>query len=280
MRVSFLSLTSVPLSFYFNDILLATGTGFFLNKDEESYLITAWHNLSGRNRWTGKCMHKQGGIPNRVVIHGFVIAPTGTSIKHFLGNAYALSQYILDESGAPLWFVHSKPEMGCDVAVLPLKISDDAINNGLRILFPTQNETSDMQLDAGSNLFIIGYPFGIEPFPIWKRATVASEPMLMNKMPMPFLSVDTSTRQGLSGSPVFSYETSGYRSNNGDVFMTARPHHKYIGIYTGRRPVSSGDDAHIGIVWPREMIDAIFVDGIKDKHDTEYQKLEFPSYEQ
>ena len=43
------SLTTVPIDLYFNEQLLSKGTAFTWERDSKHYLITNWHNVSGRN---------------------------------------------------------------------------------------------------------------------------------------------------------------------------------------------------------------------------------------
>ena len=53
-------------------------------------------------------------------------------------------------------------------------------------------------------MFVLGYPKGISGgrgFPIWKRASIATEPDIQHDG-LPKLLVDTATREGMSGAPV------------------------------------------------------------------------------
>jgi hypothetical protein len=49
---------------------IATGSGVIAEHSSGRYLITAWHNLAGKNPETGAVMSPTGGIPNRVDIEG------------------------------------------------------------------------------------------------------------------------------------------------------------------------------------------------------------------
>lgn len=278
MSIAPLSLTSAPIQLYFDDQLLGTATGCFREIDNRWLLVTAWHNLSGRHRWTMKALRKDGGIPNKIVFHGYRLRKTENGQVQVLNGFASWTQPLIDDNGVPLWKVHPDITLGCDVAIMECVIQQQLENIDVGFISPLNNDSLDMALDAGSNLFILGFPFGIEPYPIWKRATVASQPALMNKKPIPFLSVDTATKQGLSGSPVFSYETSSYRTKNGDSIVGVGPFHKFVGLYTGRRPSVQGDDAQVGIVWPTELIEQIISFGVPDLPGHELDPIEFPSY--
>lgn len=44
------SLVALPIEMYFNDTLLSQGTGFVWIDGDSFFLITNWHNVSGRTR--------------------------------------------------------------------------------------------------------------------------------------------------------------------------------------------------------------------------------------
>jgi len=55
---------------FFNDQILATGSGVLLCLDSQPYLLTALHNLSGHVP-DGKIKHRELALPNQVQIEGF-----------------------------------------------------------------------------------------------------------------------------------------------------------------------------------------------------------------
>lgn len=103
----------------------------------------------------------------------------------------------------------------------------------------------------GIEAFILGYPFGIgvSTLPIWKRASVASEPSVKISG-KPCFYVDTASRPGMSGSPVILRHR-----------MAIGPPTTFIGVYSGR--IGSEDElqAQLGIVWRAEVIDQIITAG-------------------
>jgi|GEM_PF-3673529 len=57
---------TTQLGLFNHDTELATGTGFFYKWDAQSFLITNWHIVSGRNPQTLQPLCNHGGIPDRV----------------------------------------------------------------------------------------------------------------------------------------------------------------------------------------------------------------------
>ncbi|MEW7007387.1 S1 family peptidase [Lentilitoribacter sp. EG35] len=285
MIIHRLSLTSTPIRLFFNDTELAVGTGFFVNRGEEQFFVTAWHNLTGRHRWTGKCLRSDASVPNLALI----------GVRYYSRISYSTDQKLVDEkllwirvplygeSNLPIWLVHSDPTINADVAVIPFSITGETpVDCAPIFVSPSKDEIGDMAYRVGSDIFILGYPFGVEPWPTWKRGTIASEPYLTESQQVPFLSIDTAIRQGLSGSPVYIYSSGSYENEDGITRFPkeASTCHRFLGIYTGRRPTSSSDDAQIGIVWGRKIIDMIISEGQPDCRSEDIQPKAFsvPTY--
>jgi hypothetical protein len=81
MKVSKIShsLTYVPIhiTIRFGDIELGIGTAFFYSVEGKDYLITNWHNVSGRRPWDEKLISKDGAIPNNLLVRIPVRGRTG-----------------------------------------------------------------------------------------------------------------------------------------------------------------------------------------------------------
>ncbi len=121
-------------------------------------------------------------------------------------------------------------------------------------------ELDKLSLTPGMDVFVLGYPRGISGggrFPLWKRGSIASEPDV-NIDDLPKMYIDTATREGMSGAPVYAQEVGvwapeGKKLPDGAMFGRG---HRFIGIYSGR----VGDDpflAQLGIVWKEEAIQEI-----------------------
>ena len=108
----------------------------------------------------------------------------------------------------------------------------------------------------GLDSFVLGFPEGMlggARFPIWKRASIASEPDI-DIDDLPKLYVDTATRNGMSGAPVY-LQKSGLITPEGKTMKESYfgVAYKFIGIYSGR----IGEDAfnaQLGIVWKEKAI--------------------------
>nr|WP_157649969.1 serine protease [Burkholderia ubonensis] len=106
--------------------------------------------------------------------------------------------------GGISWVEHPQRERGVDFVAIPLVVPGDALclsNRALPLV-------DDISVGVGTDLFIVGFPYGYsptQPFPVYKRGTVASEPLLPHEG-LPYFLIDANTAPGMSGSPVFAIE--------------------------------------------------------------------------
>jgi hypothetical protein len=158
----------------------------------------------------------------------------------------------------PVWLEHPKHGKAVDVVAILLP---DYICAQYKI-FPINEANLDTQFNewVADDAFVIGYPFSERPlgqFPIWKRASIASEPNL-DVDGLPKMYIDTATRPGLSGSPVVMQRI-GIHGGTGGVLTGTEiigRIRNFIGVYSGR----VGNDetkAQLGIVWKARVIDEI-----------------------
>src|SRR5262249_45564785 len=103
-----------------------------------------------------------------------------------------------------------------------------------------EHETArDMSIQLGNRVLILGYPLGLSHFvgtPIWKAGTIASEPHLETPDSKGRVVIDATTRQGMSGAPVFMREKTHYLSEEGLIKKCANAT-RWIGIYASRPPI-------------------------------------------
>lgn len=253
-------LSKVPLhiTLKFNKQALAVGTGFIYRNDQLSYLITNWHNLSGRSNITGEPLHSARGVPNEIVIR---LPKANEYPDGRLGIEWKPITFPLydEDIEKPNWYEH--PNFGCkvDVVALPISFSDDFW------IFPLneiQNEFDlNIPLEPGMDVFILGFPKGMSGggrFPIWKRGSIATEPDF-DQDNLPKLLIDSATREGMSGSPVIAQYTGVWNQKKSDgsgeekVVGSGR---RFLGIYSGRL---GGDEfeAQLGIVWKASVVEEI-----------------------
>jgi hypothetical protein len=250
------------LEMHFNDETLATGTAFFWRKDGRAYLVTNWHNLSGRDPITHKPLdEKTLAVPNRISFHVWKRIPIEGEEKlhHLQPNALEFS-LIDEETSEATWYEHPVHGSKIDVAIVDL--GEGGFPDSIEPVFANEQDfDGKVRAAVGQDVFIIGYPLGcIEKvaLAVWKRGTIATEPY-MHYGDLPKVYVDTASRSGMSGSLVLaSFEGFGpYEktdgSNSDTLLWRAR---KIFGVYSGRL---SPDEYKIqlGIVWKIEVVDEI-----------------------
>jgi len=258
-----LSVKSVHLTLYRNDIELGKATGFIVKDESTFYLVTNWHVLSGRSPYDGQPHHEQGAVPNLVKMC-FMFAPIEGSMTEHAGIQ---AERLVDEYENNLWIEHPDGRK-VDVALLKLENPRSLKADVLDI-----DKFSEVNLmpEVGMTVFIVGYPFGkgttsvnIHPyfsFPVWKTGHIASEPsMLYNDNPA--VLIDATTREGMSGSPVYIRPISFYRPlDNPNVRRIGDNPVKFLGIYSGRLNIQTGDDSAIsselGLVWNPSVVKEI-----------------------
>jgi hypothetical protein len=248
------------LQMMFQDQELSTGSGFFWKHNGQPFLITNWHNVSGRNPETNAPLSPMAAIPDSIKFTVYRKTPVGdeheSEYSTLTPATYQVTLY--DAERNPLWLEHPLHAGSVDVVAVPLQGMDDS-----QLLLNYANEIVpglDREPHAAQDAFVIGYPLGIIaglPIPIWKRATIATEPTV-NIGGLPKLLVDTATRSGMSGSLVLAkhfllgpYTVDGVTVDN---FITVT--NSILGVYSGRLGADQVQ-AQLGVVWKRLVVDEI-----------------------
>ena len=163
----------------------------------------------------------------------FKTTVAGNDGKLCVGNT-SVRVPLLNHDSAPLWKEHPLGSGIDGVAVdvtghLPEKLFNVCTNEcGLQ---------SNYQPNVGDDCFVVGFPKGLSGqggMPLWKRASIATEPEF-DQGKQPIFLIDTATRKGMSGSPVIVrhsgiWNPSGKIADDsimGTIF-------NIIGIYSGR----------------------------------------------
>ena len=246
-----LSVVSVFIEMYFNENRLATGSAFFVERNNEKYLVTNWHNLSGRNSNTIEPLDKtNAAIPNKIRVYHHDLEN--------LGNVIPEDYNLEDQNGQALWMEHPIHTNKVDIAILPM-IGE---NNNIYTIEQAIKESDPYEawpIEVSEKLYVLGYPFGItasDYFPIWKAATIASEPKI-NIDNLPKFYIDTATKQGMSGSIVIQKERRSVAIIEQQQ-ITSRFRVNFLGVYSGRVTEPQNQfDTQIGIVWKEYCIDEI-----------------------
>ena len=139
-------------------------TGFLWAFRKENYLITNWHCFTGWDPIENKPISKMGFRPEVAV--PFLLYKAGI---------HDVPIDLRGENG-PNWLQH--PTFGRDVDVAAIKVPP---NDGVLISIPA-NEVPCQPLDVfiADDAFVLGFPMGLHAgeLPIWKRASVATEPRM------------------------------------------------------------------------------------------------------
>lgn len=237
-----LSLSAVKIKMHFNETQLSSGTAFFWKKDDSLFLVTNWHNISGRNSITGKCLSSTQAIPNRIV-SDIYIHDEGRAFPRNLDIRWPLE-------GPTNWWQHPT---GAAVDVVVMPVPDQSA-----IVMPVNlNAINSLKLFVGDDVSILGYPRAVDinNFPIWKKGTVASEPSI-DFEGQPKLLVDTASISGMSGSPVIAIKSSGEANDGSTVFVAGREL-TIVGVYSGRLVTDGVTDTQLGIVWKEKVLHEI-----------------------
>jgi hypothetical protein len=188
------------------------------------------------------------------------------SFKEELGNGkfdtrfLEIPLYSDEDFKVPKWYFHPKAGYHIDVIAIPL----DGLPTTIKT-FPInkQKEAPDLQLEVSDDVFVLGFPFGIDGgklLPIWKRGSVASEPGI-DYGGLPCFLVDTASRPGMSGSPVILKRRGKEMiEDNGIPFPYEGTFRNFIGVYSGRIGAEDDPEYHkiqLGVVWKKHVINEI-----------------------
>lgn len=253
------SLTTHHLHMCFRetDTVLSSGTAFVYARSDQHYLITNWHNVSGRNPLTGQCLSETLALPDMITTM-FREAHNPGACRREQVEIYRDSRM-----AEPLWYEHPIHKSSVDVVAIPLP--QEFVTKYRLFAINAISFDCGFKEEVADEAFVVGYPFFEMTYlqlPIWKRASIASEPDVdIDQLPKMF--IDTATRPGLSGSPVVMRRIGIHGMKDGKVAGTELigEIRNLIGVYSGR----VGDDefkAQLGIVWKARVIDEI-IDGMQ-----------------
>lgn len=285
-----LTCLSFPIKLY-AEKACGWGSAFLLRANGRDSIVTAWHNLTGRDFITKQPITNKRDQPECLPEWADVNLPLISEVRedgHYLmqSMSFRLNLYV---HGTPIWRVDATHGSRYDIAVIPIDelASSGCIADGtdrkqveeiasklngegecakvsfadhrLRLLCAQRPEFTN-QLTVSQDVFVVGFPmaFAVEQgFAVWKRGSIAYEPNLSigNR---PCLLIDTATRRGLSGSPVFgSFANPSFPlSPRGGLLTRMGTEFGFIGLYTAR--IGSGlEQAQLGVVWKLEALESV-----------------------
>lgn len=249
------TLTSVKVYLGFHRLCLATGTAFVYAQNDHRYLVTNWHNVTGRNSLTHKTLSTQASIPNRLVAVCPIYHDGDRTSPQAVLFWEVINVPLYEDDGSPSWYEHPSHGSLVDVAAIPIGAPSPRSAlicvNDQRVTFANQ------AVGAGTDAFVLGYPHGLSggaKLPIWKRGSIASEPQA-DIDGLPKVLIDASTRRGMSGPPVFAHvEGLSFpvgSTNLGDGILGST--FQFMGCYSGslgREPF----EAQLGVLWKEQAI--------------------------
>ena len=245
------SMTSYYVEIYFNELKLSNATCFFSMIKDKVYMVTNWHVVSGRNADTRECLDKGASIPNKLRVY---MPQEDDNDTVSFSDEFYMDIELYDQEGNKLWYEMEKNGRMIDVVAIPL---DDIKGEYVTIEEAEEPFNEQFHFEITSEMYIIGFPFGKQTgyIPIWKKASVASEPEL-DIEDLPYFFADTATRSGMSGSPVILYKERPSAIFSEEEQKISRHYTKFVGIYSGRIGANSesSGDAQLGRVWKRHII--------------------------
>jgi hypothetical protein len=258
--------------------IISTGTAFNYECNGTRFLVTNWHNISGKDFFTRASLQSNARMPMWIEasaatwVDGPEVDPRAFAVLPRRIELYADGDAMLD----PLWIEH--PQLGnegCDV----IAISDPKPAAEPEFMHNSVNKISLQRIPVkpGEVAFVIGYPEGLKVgfgLPIWKSTFIASEPhydVTIKGQRLPAFFLDGYTRPGMSGSPVFAlfrgswnmkspYENVDFSApgfwQRDDIAIYGSSGIEFVGIYSGRLPTKEGQAA-LGLCWRKQLIDEI-----------------------
>jgi hypothetical protein len=238
------SYTSLQVKILHNDVEIGRATGFVVAKKDKHYLVTNRHvalacaqdkNPANVGGWI--CANKLGILHNRL---------------NHLGEWIWVTEDLVDEHNNRRWLEHPTLGAGADLVALPLAHVEDVK------FFPLDLGLVNVDVVVGpaDPVSIVGFPYGLAQqggLPVWKTGTVASD-LDINFGGQPVFLVDTTSRPGMSGSPVYAVRSGAYRSSDGALRTGITGSiKKFLGVYSEQmQPVE------LGGVWKAETVMTLY----------------------
>lgn len=251
---------------------IALGTAFFYQMEDDTFIITNWHNVTGRHPLTGEPLH-----PERSPLYIQAKWP----VVHELGDGQKavrleLQTIEIEDTQGPLWFEHPKLGSLCDTVAIPserLTYWPSAFH-----MAANKIDETTIPIEAGLKVMVIGFPQGMSTgpgLPLMKTGFLSSVPGyevqlggefadiggMKGGIPLPAMFLDVHTIPGMSGSPVFGEYTglwnpddlTASRITGNSTIGTSR---KFLGCHSSRL-WGQEDRSGLGICFQESAIEEI-----------------------
>ncbi len=220
------SYSSLFVEMYFEGKLLANATAFIAKRNERYFLLTNWHNVTGRDPNTQKCLNKQASVPDE--------------IKVFYNKMGSLGEYEpithpLQKDDKNTWFEHPTLKEKCDFVAFEIPRNDKI---SLEYFHKIEDSNHELDLKPSDIVSVVGFPFGKKSennVAIWVTGFIATD-IEINYQDLPMFLIDCRTKKGQSGSPVLLYRNRGVLPLKGYTWLPPSVYHEFLGIYSGRIP--------------------------------------------
>ena len=229
---------------------LGWASGSFCTYKKQIFLVTNWHVVSGRNFQTNNPIHHSGAIPGFLNLEFHVIR--NASDKTFYHDECEINDVELFNDFKPTYKIHPVFGSKIDIAILNLT-SIFELHSDVKILGYDLEKLNPIELHAMDDVFVVGFPLmsNTTPnkYPIYKNATIASEPDAFESE-LPIFYVDGKTKSGMSGSPVVKRSRLNIEKMNNQDALIKPEQITFIGVYSGRERQEDDEyQAELGIVW-------------------------------
>ena len=232
---------------------ISLGTAFLYEHEDETFIITNWHNVTGKHSLTGQPLHSECSplhiLAKWPVVDDSAVHPKGTKVAHF-----AAQRLEIENDDGPLWFEH--PEYGsvCDAVAIPFQRPAE----WPAVAHKPANKIDETRIpiDPGLKVVVIGFPQGMSTgpgLPVIKTGFLSSMPGyevrlggsfsnvggMKDGVSVPVILLDVHTIPGMSGSPVFGEYTGFWNphdlgNNQIDASSTFGTSRKFLGCYSSR----------------------------------------------
>jgi len=228
------------INMFFGETFLTTATGFFFKYKDKPYFITNYHVATGRKPENGKTIDKNCAIPNKMCIF---TPETNNTIFEWIW---------VEDKPEEFWVL---PNNKLDIAIKEINNTEILDNIEWVDLFAGK----EWEVSITEKIVVVGYPYGDRVStrtPCCITGYVATD-IDTDFNDLPLFLVDSRTREGMSGSPVYYYVTTGLGINKFDESMDFgfgdKSHpliQKFLGIYSGR----IDKESDLGKVWKVQAI--------------------------
>jgi hypothetical protein len=268
-----LSRVALRIRATFEGNAISHATGFTYRTDAGTFFITNWHVVTGRDPNTGKTIDSRASIPDKLIVGLPFRRITGPERSVLWWQEGTIRLYRDGERKQPAWFEHPIYGEKVDVVAIPFAFQAEHLD-----FTPANDPSLKLQpvvLFPSLSVYVLGFPLGLAggaSLPIWKHATIASEPEFdlspePDKNPdakLPMLYIDTATKKGMSGAPVFVNQVGSWIRQQPDgsrIHQLDGIGRSLVGVYASRIHASSDFEAQLGIVWKAETIEQVIAEG-------------------